>query len=45
LYLAQEFFHLNTDVTIAGEGLQNLDLCSAFGAFEQEWVFFVPYLL
>jgi hypothetical protein len=27
--------HLYGDVTIAGEGLQNLDLCSALKAFEQ----------
>jgi hypothetical protein len=28
-------FHLYGDVTIAGEGLQNLGLCSALRAFEQ----------
>jgi hypothetical protein len=33
------------DVTIAGEGLQNLGLCSALRAFEQGWIFIVPYLL
>jgi hypothetical protein len=27
------------DVTIAGEGLQNLGLCSAFRAFEQGGIF------
>jgi hypothetical protein len=29
-------FHLYGDVTIAGEGLQNLGLCSALRAFEKE---------
>jgi hypothetical protein len=36
---------LNIDVTIAGEGLQNLGLCWALRAFDQERVFFVPDLL
>jgi hypothetical protein len=35
-------FHLYGDVTIAGEGLQNLGLCSALRAFEQEGIFIVP---
>jgi hypothetical protein len=30
------------DVTIAGEGLQNLVLCSALRAFEQGGIFTVP---
>jgi hypothetical protein len=34
LHPAQEFFTYG-DVTIAGEGLQNLGLCSALRAFEQ----------
>jgi hypothetical protein len=38
-------FHLYGDVTIAGEGLQNLGLCSTLRAFEQGGVFIVPYLL
>jgi hypothetical protein len=38
-------FHLNGDVTIAGEGLQNLGLCSALRAFEQGGIFIVPHLL
>jgi hypothetical protein len=38
-------FHLYEDVTIAGEGLQNLGLCSALMAFEQGGIFIVPYLL
>jgi hypothetical protein len=38
-------FHLYKDVTIAGEGLQNLDLCSALKAFEQGGIFIVPHLL
>jgi hypothetical protein len=33
------------DVTIAGEGLQNLGLCSAFRAFEHGEIFIVPHLL
>ena len=31
----QEFFHSYGDVTIAGEGLQKFDLCSALMAIEQ----------
>jgi hypothetical protein len=38
-------FHLYEDITIAGEGLQNLGLCSALRAFEQGWFFIVPHLL
>ena len=38
-------FHLFGDVTIAGEGLQNLGLCSALRAFEQGGIFIVPHLL
>ena len=38
-------FHLHGDVTIAGEGLQNLGLCSALRVFEQEGIFIVPHLL
>jgi hypothetical protein len=33
------------DVTIAGEGLQNLGLCSALRAFEQGGIFIVAHLL
>jgi hypothetical protein len=33
------------DVTISGEGLQNLGLCSALRAFEQGGNFIVPHLL
>jgi hypothetical protein len=33
------------DVTIAGEGLQNLGLCLALRAFEQGGIFIVPHLL
>jgi hypothetical protein len=39
------FFHLYGDVTIAGEGLQNLGLGSALRAFEQGGIFIVPHLL
>jgi hypothetical protein len=38
---AQDFFYLHGDVTIAVEGLQNLGLCSALRAFEQEGIFIV----
>jgi hypothetical protein len=38
-------FHLYGDVTIAGEGLQNLGLCSAHKGFEQCGIFIVPHLL
>jgi hypothetical protein len=38
-------FHLYGDFTIAGEGLQNLALCSALWAFEQGGIFIVPHLL
>jgi hypothetical protein len=33
------------DVTIACAGLQTLDVCSALGAFEQEGIYIVLYLL
>jgi hypothetical protein len=38
-------FHLYGDITIAGEGLQNIGPCSALWAFEQEGIFIVPHLL
>jgi hypothetical protein len=38
-------FYLYDDVSIAGEGLQNLGLCSVLRAFEQGGIFFVPHLL
>jgi hypothetical protein len=38
-------FHLYGDVTIAGEGLQNLGIYSALKAFEQGGIFIVPHLL
>jgi hypothetical protein len=38
-------FYLYGDVTIAGEELQNLGLCSAVRAFEQGEIFIVPHLL
>jgi hypothetical protein len=38
-------FHLYGDVTIAGDGLQNLGLCSALRAIEQGGIFIVPHLL
>jgi hypothetical protein len=38
-------FHLYGDVTIAGEGLQNLGLCLALRKFEQGGIFIVPHLL
>jgi hypothetical protein len=33
------------DITIVGEGLQNLGLCPALRAFEQGGIFIVPHLL
>jgi hypothetical protein len=36
---------LNGDITITGEGLQNLGLCSVLRAFEQGEIFIVPHLL
>jgi hypothetical protein len=44
-YLLFTIFHLYGDVTIAGEGLQNVSLCLALGAFEQGGIFIVPHLL
>jgi hypothetical protein len=38
-------FHLYGDVTITGEGLQNLGLCLALRTFEQGGIFIVPHLL
>jgi hypothetical protein len=38
-------FHLYGDVTIAGEGLQNLGVCLALRAFDKEGIFIVPHLL
>jgi hypothetical protein len=38
-------FHLCGDITIAGEWLQNLGLCSALKAFQQGGIFIVPHLL
>jgi hypothetical protein len=37
--------HLYEDVIFAGEGLQNLGLCSALKAFEQGGIFIMPHLL
>ena len=42
---SSRIFHLYGDVTITGEGLQNLGLCSALRAFEQGGIFIVPHLL
>jgi hypothetical protein len=38
-------FHLCGDVTITGEGMQNLGLYSALMAFEQGGIFILPHLL
>jgi hypothetical protein len=38
-------FYLYEDITITGEGLQNLGLCSALRAFEQRGIFIVLHLL
>jgi hypothetical protein len=39
------YLHVYRDVNITDEGLQNLGLCSALGAFEQGGVFIVSHLL
>jgi hypothetical protein len=44
-YVPLRNFHLHGDVTIAGEELQNLGVCSAFRTFEQGGIFIVPHLL
>jgi hypothetical protein len=38
-------FHVYGNVTITGEGLQNLGPCSALSAFEQGGIFNVPHIL
>jgi hypothetical protein len=38
-------FYLYGDVTIIGEGLQNLGVCSALPAYEQGGIFIVSHLL
>ena len=38
-------FHLHGDVTIAGEGQQNLDLCSVLRVGEQGGIFIMSHLL
>jgi hypothetical protein len=42
-YVPLKNIHLNGDVTIAGEGLQNLGICSALRAIEQGGIFIVPH--
>jgi hypothetical protein len=37
-------FHLNGEISMTGEGLQNLGLCSALRAFEQGWIIIMPHL-
>jgi hypothetical protein len=44
-YVPLKNFSLNGDVTITGEGLQNLDLCSALMAVKQGGIFIAPHLL
>jgi hypothetical protein len=43
--LRSKLFHVDGNVIIPGEGLQNLGLCSALRAFEQGGIFIVPHLL
>jgi hypothetical protein len=43
-YVPLNNFHYG-DVTITGEGLQNLGLCSAIRALEQGGIFIVTHLL
>jgi hypothetical protein len=45
VYLLLYVQHSYGDVTITGEGLQNLGLCSALKAFEQGGIFMVSHLL
>jgi hypothetical protein len=46
LYIAcSRIFHIYEDITITGEGLKNLGLCSAIRAFEQGGIFIVPHPL
>jgi hypothetical protein len=42
---SSRIFHLYWDIIITGEGLQNLGLCSALRAFEDDEIFIVPNLL
>jgi hypothetical protein len=44
-YVPLKNISLNGDVATAGEGLQNLGLCSALRAFEQAGIFIVSHLL
>jgi hypothetical protein len=44
-YVPLKNFSLIWRLIIAGEGLQNLGLCSALRAFEQGGIFIVPHLL
>jgi hypothetical protein len=44
-YVLLKNFSLVWNVTIACEGLQNLNLWSALKAFEQGGIFIVPHLL
>jgi hypothetical protein len=41
----KNFSLLYGDITITGEGLQNLGLSSALRAFDQGGIFIVPHLL
>ena len=45
LYSVQEYFTQNKDITIAGEGLQNLGFFSTLTVYEQGGIFIVPYLV
>jgi hypothetical protein len=44
-YIPLKNFGLYGDLTIAGEGLQDLDLSSALRAFEQGEIFIMLHLL
>jgi hypothetical protein len=44
-YIPLKNISLYEDVTITGEGLQNLGLCSALRAFQQGGIFIAPDLL
>jgi hypothetical protein len=44
-YVHPRIFYLYEDVTITGEELQNLGLCSELRAFKQGGIFILPHLL
>jgi hypothetical protein len=41
----KRIFHSYRDITIAGEELQNLNLCIVVTVIEEGWIFIVPHLM